>query len=252
MVGLAGTARAASVTLAWDAPTDPSVTGFTVYYGTQSGVYTNKITAGMQTTLVVSNLPDGGSYYFVVKSYNASGTESTPSNEVASGVIGTTPLSIVCPAPTSTSSTGNPVSVSFTPTVSGGVSPYTTSCAPASGSLFPVGTTSFTCNATDSLGATASCSSTVTVTSSAPQTLPPPPQISCPVISSVTATNNKWATVTYSSPTVSGGLAPVATACSPASGSRFAVGTTTVTCTATDAAQRQSSCSTTATVLPRR
>ena len=249
MFGFGGRAHAASLTLAWDAPSDQSVTGFMVYYGTQSGTYTNQVNAGYQTSLLLSNLADGGSYYLVVRSYDASGTLSAASNEVFSGVL-TSPVSITCPVLTATSPDGNPVSVSYTGlTVSGGVSPITTSCAPPSGSSFSVGTTAFSCTATDSLGTSGSCSSTVTVTAAA---LPSPPQITCPVISSVTASNNKWATVTYNSPTVTGGLAPVTALCTPSSGSRFTIGTTTVTCTATDAAQQQASCTTTATVLPRR
>jgi lysophospholipase L1-like esterase len=54
--------------------------------------------------------------------------------------------------------------------------------------------------------------------------------------------------VTFTAPVVSGGVAPVQTTCTPASSSIFAVGTTTVRCTATDAAQATSSCSFSVTV----
>ena len=43
-------------------------------------------------------------------------------------------------------------------------------------------------------------------------------------------------------PTVTGGTAPVTTACAPASGSSFILGSTTVTCVATDAVHRASGC----------
>jgi lysophospholipase L1-like esterase len=49
-------------------------------------------------------------------------------------------------------------------------------------------------------------------------------------------------TVTYPSPVVSGGQPSVTVACSPASGAAFSIGSTAVTCTATDAAQRVASC----------
>jgi lysophospholipase L1-like esterase len=48
--------------------------------------------------------------------------------------------------------------------------------------------------------------------------------------------------VSYGLPTVTGGTAPATTACVPASGSSFNVGSTTVACTATDAVHRAASC----------
>ena len=55
-------------------------------------------------------------------------------------------------------------------------------------------------------------------------------------------------TVVYSSPSVVGGTSPIATACTPASGSTFPLGSTTVSWTATDAQQRASTCTLTVTV----
>ncbi len=52
----------------------------------------------------------------------------------------------------------------------------------------------------------------------------------------------------YPSPTVTGGTQPVSLTCTPESGSVFSKGTTSVTCTATDAIQRQATCSLTVTV----
>jgi hypothetical protein len=75
-----------SVTLAWDPSPDPSVTGYNVYYGAATHTYTNKINAGNATSVVVSNLVEGATYYFVVTAYNASGLESDPSNEVTYAV----------------------------------------------------------------------------------------------------------------------------------------------------------------------
>jgi lysophospholipase L1-like esterase len=48
--------------------------------------------------------------------------------------------------------------------------------------------------------------------------------------------------VTYGAATTAGGAAPVTVACSPAAGSPFPSGATTVTCTASDNAGRQASC----------
>jgi lysophospholipase L1-like esterase len=69
----------------------------------------------------------------------------------------------------------------------------------------------------------------------------------------VTTSNGRSAVVTYGSPAVTGGTAPVSVPCTPPSGSTFAVGSTAVTCTATDAVRRTASCSFTVNVtLPPR
>jgi lysophospholipase L1-like esterase len=55
--------------------------------------------------------------------------------------------------------------------------------------------------------------------------------------------------VAYPAPTVAGGTAPVTIACIPPSNSMFAVGSNTVSCTATDARQRVDSCTFAITVV---
>ena len=82
-------------------------------------------------------------------------------------------LTLTCPAAqTAVSTTGQPVSVTWQgPTAQGGTPPIQTTCTHASGSAFPVGTTSVGCTATSAApGQSASCSFTVTVTR--------PPQLS--------------------------------------------------------------------------
>jgi lysophospholipase L1-like esterase len=70
------------------------------------------------------------------------------------------------------------------------------------------------------------------------------PKISCPdAPAPFTSPNGLPAVVQYGTPTVAGGAPNVALACTPPSGSTFPVGTTAVTCTATDARQRVDSCS---------
>ena len=48
---------------------------------------------------------------------------------------------------------------------------FTASCAPASGSFFPIGTTTVTCTVTDPCGGTATCSFTITVFDTEPPTI---------------------------------------------------------------------------------
>src|SRR5205085_509769 len=122
-----------------------------------------------------------------------------------------TPPTIMCPAPSATSLNGQAVAVTFSPTVSGGTAPVSTICVPASGSLFPVGSTALNCSAVDAKSLTASCSSSVSVTSSV---APPPPattitlfSISCPLIAPVVSHSGNPVKVDFS-PTTTGGAAP--------------------------------------------
>ena len=57
------------------------------------------------------------------------------------------------------------------------------------------------------------------------------------------STNGQTADVTFLVPTAQNGSPPVSVACAPGSGSSFNIGSTTVTCTATDATSRTASCS---------
>src|SRR5690242_5270560 len=74
-------ATAASLTVAWDP--EPNVAGYVISYGTQSGVYTSSINAGLQTMQQVGGLADGTVYYFIVRAYDAAGVLSPPSAEVS-------------------------------------------------------------------------------------------------------------------------------------------------------------------------
>ena len=72
-----------SVTLAWNASTNPSVAGYNVYYGGACGTYTNKICAGNATNATISGLIQGATYYFAATTYASSGMESPFSSEVS-------------------------------------------------------------------------------------------------------------------------------------------------------------------------
>jgi hypothetical protein len=75
-----------TVTLAWDPSPDPEIAGYNVYYGSASGAYTNHVSVGNVTNATISGLLKGGTYFFVVTSYNTSGLESDPSNEISYAV----------------------------------------------------------------------------------------------------------------------------------------------------------------------
>lgn len=79
-----------------------------------------------------------------------------------------TPISptLTCPANRQTpASGGQPTPVNYdVPVAQNGQAPVTVTCAPASGSAFPIGDTTVTCTATDALARTAACSFVVSVT----------------------------------------------------------------------------------------
>lgn len=68
------------------------------------------------------------------------------------------------------------------------------------------------------------------------------PQIACPADVTVRGITGSSQAATYPAPTVSGGAAPVSVTCTPASGSTFPLGATSVSCTASDAQARQAAC----------
>ena len=115
----------------------------------------------------------------------------------------------------------------------------TVTCVPTSGALLPIGTTTVSCTATDTAGASASGSFAVTVRDTTAPSL-----AGMPSDRSVVTTDPGGTTVAFDAPSasdVADGSPSVA--CSPSSGSVFPVGTTTVTCTATDASGNDSSAS---------
>lgn len=111
--------------------------------------------------------------------------------------------------------------------VDGSVTP---TCLPSSGSVFPLGTTTVTCDAMDTRGNKADTAVFhVTVQDTTPPTVTVPANIT------TGPTGHDGSTVTFTASAtdiVDGSVVPT---CTPASGSKFAAGTTTtVTCSATD------------------
>ena len=104
------------------------------------------------------------------------------------------------------------------------------SCLPASGSVFPVGTTTVTCS-TAADGLSASSSFTVKVNPALPPTITTNPNVTV-YQTTPAGTPVSFANPTATDPNPNGFTASVA--CVPASGSVFPAGSTTVTCTATE------------------
>jgi hypothetical protein len=182
------------------------------------------------------------SYFFVVAGYTASDVGSfsvSVESTNASAVI----VTDATPKPADTTkpvlsgltdrtveATGAPgAAVTFAPTATDDVDgsrPVT--CSPASGSTFTIGTTSVSCSATDRSSNKATGSFTVSVQDTTK-----------PALSGLTdltrePTSSAGAVVTFAPTAVDvvDGSRPVS--CSPASGSTFVLGTTKVTCSASD------------------
>jgi len=82
-----------TVTLAWDANTEPDLAGYKVCWGRSSGHYDNTpvptVAPSANPTFTTPALPNG-TWYFAVTAYNTAGLESGYSNEV-SKTIATAP-----------------------------------------------------------------------------------------------------------------------------------------------------------------
>jgi len=130
-------------------------------------------------------------------------------------------------SPEATSSSGAIVDYVATATdiVDGELTP---DCTPASGTEFPMGVTTVTCSATDNAGNTASGSFNITVVDTTA------PVLTLPLDMIVEATSALGATVSYDASASDAVDGSVAIDCSPASGSLFSFGITTVSCSSGD------------------
>jgi lysophospholipase L1-like esterase len=73
--------------------------------------------------------------------------------------------------------------------------------------------------------------------------------LACPTALTLSSASGQPVAAAYGTATITGGAPPVSTTCTPAAGSTFPVGATTVTCTATDALRRTQSCNFIVTVV---
>lgn len=219
---------------------NPADTTFCVNYAGDPGGSANGDVAWLTT------VPAGGTLVVVVMEVNA-GTASTPYTVKVSGLGGPQPAGNgVCATCTVTAPAN--VTVNNDPNQCGAVVTFpaatttgtcgVVSASPASGSFFPVGTTTVT--TTTTAGTTATHTVTVTDTQK--------PTITCPAnIAAQTAPNATTAPVTFT-PTATDNCPGVTVGSSPASGSTFNLGTTTVNSTATDALGNTAQCSFTVTL----
>jgi hypothetical protein len=186
-------------------------------------------------------VPPSGSLFAVGTTTVTCTTTEGPNCSFNVTVVDETPPSLSCPAGiTAPLPAGQSSAVVDypAPTASDSCSVATIACAPPSGSTFPPGLTLITCEARDTFENVGRCFFFVTVLDAEPSA------IRCPAnVSVLPPAGQTSAVVSYPPPTLSDNLPGASIVCAPASGSSFPLGSTTVTCTATDRGGNKSSCS---------
>ena len=233
------------VVLAWRAP-DASPLTYLVYRSEDGGatfvlVGTVDPASGVDGAFAFVDAPvdRGTTYtYYAAARYQAGIEVNESASDTADVTV--TDIDIIAPViaphgPVSAEATGpGGASVIFaSPATTDNVDPDgVASCGPASGSLFALGDTTVTCSATDVAGNDAVPTTfTVTVEDTTA------PGLSQPADVVAEATSASGAAVTFALPVATDAVDPNPTVvCGPASGATFALGTTQVTCTATDTA----------------
>jgi hypothetical protein len=162
---------------------------------------------------------------------DAAGNASSASFKIS--VVDTTPPTLSVPGDTMVEATGpSGATGTFVATTSDIVDgDLDAACTPPSGSVFPLGDTLVTCSAVD---AHHNAAPDKTFTFSVVDTTAP--VVNVPVDFTREATSAAGATVTYTTSADDVVSGSVATTCTPASGTTFALGATTVSCSATDGA----------------
>ncbi|GAB3602451.1 HYR domain-containing protein [Microbacterium aureliae] len=211
----------------------------------QPGQYTSADSARATVTLPSKSASGSGTVKFSASGQNNAGGAVTPDRTLT--VRWGTPTACTTPPPPvdrtapvvtvpgavveeATGASGAVVTYVATATDETAPASPAVTCDPASGSVFSLGTTTVACSATDAAGNTGSADFTVTVQDTTPPAVGPMTDIGFEASGPQTV-------VTWTDPTATDAVwgSPAVT-CSPASGSAFDIGQTTVTCSATDGA----------------
>ena len=102
--------------LTWGPSSDSAVAGYRVYEGVASGVYADMMDVGNVTSVTISNLSRGVTYFFAVTAYDTNGIESDFSYEVSYAVPSPAdnPPTLVLAAPADGALYTAPAAITFT------------------------------------------------------------------------------------------------------------------------------------------
>ncbi len=200
------------------------------------------IVSGNCVTLTQSPVPGTelglGGTVVTITATDSQGNSTSSSSTVITGIDTTAPT-VTCPDPIVAGATGpgGAVVTFINPSALDNCDGNPTVVAsPASGSTFPVGVNTVTVTAYDASLNTNTCTFMVTVTDTNA------PSITCPVDIIAEATSGAGRVVTFDPTAGDAESGILSVTCTPASGSTFAVGLTTVTCVARDYASNSNSC----------
>ena len=98
--------NAPGVALSWNDLTSAGAVGYNIYYGTQSGNYSQSSSCGTVTNLIVTGLEGGQIYYFAIAAVDASGDQGPLSSEASA--VAPLPAPMVLQMQTFTDDNGQP------------------------------------------------------------------------------------------------------------------------------------------------
>ncbi|NUR32406.1 MAG: HYR domain-containing protein [Gemmatimonadaceae bacterium] len=209
--------------------------------GKQNTVRSSTLTDG---TFVLQDVIPFGSWTVRCTASDAAQNTTSGSFALVSRPMDTTPPTVMVPPDLTVEATGPAgAAASFAVTATDDRDgPIAPTCTAPSGSTFPLGVTTVSCTATDAAGNSASASFMVNVVDTQA------PTISAPTPITVDATSPAGAVVTVPAPNATDVVGVALATCGSGAPSTFPIGTTNVTCTASDAAGNVSTATTTVTV----
>ncbi len=212
-----------------DTTTDPG--GKDVSYAIPSA------TDAVSGSILGTCTPDSGTHFAVGSTLvtctatDSSGNKGSASFHVNLTLIDNTPPTFTTvPSDIMQEATGPAGAVvNYTVTATDNAGPPTVACDHPSGSTFPLGATAVTCTATDSSNNRATAQFNVIIRDTTKPSFPPLADVNA------TSADPSGTDVSYSVPTATDAVSgSIPGSCTPATGTHFAVGSTLVTCAATD------------------
>lgn len=213
-----------SFIITWGASVDDGPGGVAQYEVLRNGVVVATV-AAPATSHAETEIAEG-THTYRVRAIDHEGLTSQSADLLV--IVDMTSPQLLLPDNVSTpATTSTDALVTFTAIATDAL-PVAVACTPASGSAFPIGETTVNCTAEDTAGNKSAGSFVVHVID------PFAPTLSVPASFAINAPDSQGATVTFTATSTDNADPDPTVTCTPASGSLFPIGTTPVSCTATD------------------